>query len=324
MNKNVLQKHVKGARHFEGADAMRIVLHTDRILVSRCRDPDGSACMQTRFEGGINRWLEEHQLGCSCGDAGSCVGTSSAQVHVVAFSPSALDALVKPLSEMDFVDRFEKKKGNNVAKFGCLEAHVLPFGMKFKLLVSDVLGGLSVCLQEAESEAPLDSIAGTAVRVSFFFLAGATASRLELPPAVPGRPARGNYHSKVWCGTGEKPCLGFYPLAAIPRIPVGALASEGYFTKGKRPTSMDNDVIAIALLFENGGIVTNKAIFEEKCISNFLHGQHARQEPAAAIPSFSRLAAARGLSSLLGGSIDTGSRRALVSWAVEMPQPPIS
>jgi hypothetical protein len=175
MNINILQKHVKGARHFEGADAMRIVLHTDRILVSRCRDPDGSACMQTRFEGGINRWLEEHQLGCSCGDAGTCVGTSSAQVHVVAFSPSALDALVKPLSEMDFVYRFEKKKGNNVAKFGCLEAHVLPFGMKFKLLVSDVLGELSVCLQEAESEAPLDSIAGTAVRVSFFFLAGATA-----------------------------------------------------------------------------------------------------------------------------------------------------
>ena len=215
------------AAELEAADAMRVLVQTDRIIITRCADPDDSVYMQIGPQPGINAWLQANQVQCWCGDVGTCESPEDAMFVVTAFAPSQLRKLRQPRTELELSDCTRER--------GSLESSpISAFGLRLRVTATPMIGQVSIGLKEVAPDpaAPLTAIAGTAVRATVFFVAGEAADRLALPPPMStgtyaGEP-RANAGMKVWCGVGESDDIVCADLASMPRVPLEALLSSPY------------------------------------------------------------------------------------------------
>jgi len=215
------------AAELEAADAMRVLVQTDRIIITRCADPDDSVYMQIGPQPGINAWLQANQVQCWCGDVGTCESPEDAMFVVTAFAPSQLRKLRQPRTELELSDCTRER--------GSLESSpISAFGLRLRVTATPMIGQVSIGLKEVAPDpaAPLTAIAGTAVRATVFLVAGEAADRLALPPPMStgtyaGEP-RANAGMKVWCGVGESDDIVCADLASMPRVPLEALLSSPY------------------------------------------------------------------------------------------------
>ena len=223
----ILANTQAGAAELEAADAMRVLVQTDRIIITRCADPDDSVYMQIGPQPGINAWLQANQVQCWCGDVGTCESPEDAMFVVTAFAPSQLRKLRQPRTELELSDCTRER--------GSLESSpISAFGLRLRVTATPMIGQVSIGLKEVAPDpaAPLTAIAGTAVRATVFFVAGEAADRLALPPPMStgtyaGEP-RANAGMKVWCGVGESDDIVCADLASMPRVPLEALLSSPY------------------------------------------------------------------------------------------------
>jgi hypothetical protein len=306
-----------GAEELIEADAVRIVVQTPRIVVSRCADPDDSVFMQVMPGPGINEWLAANQVECWCQSVGT-FGTSETVFAVAAFSSSQILALPQPRTELELSDHTRER--------GVLESEpIAAFGLRLCVTAAPALGQVSIGLRELPSSdpaPPLDTVKGTAILSSCFVLCGGDATRLILPPPTShgfhAGKVRENADMKVWCGVGESiTTFACSALDAFPRVPQAALRADPFEARGAPPDGVgDGDVIAIGMVLERCGSTTSAAEFEALSIQAFLHGPHARQQPEAAIPTFARRVAAdpHAVSSMLER---TDADRVRVMWMAQ-------
>ena len=223
----ILANTQAGAAELEAADAMRVLVQTDRIIITRCADPDDSVYMQIGPQPGMNAWLQANQVQCWCGDVGTCESPEDAMFVVTAFAPSQLRKLKQPRTELELSDCTRER--------GSLESSpISAFGLRLRVTATPMIGQVSIGLKEVAPDpaAPLTAIAGTAVRATVFFVAGEDADRLALPPPMStgtyaGEP-RANAGMKVWCGVGESHDIVCAEFASMPRVPLEALLSSPY------------------------------------------------------------------------------------------------
>lgn len=223
----ILANTQAGAAELEAADAMRVLVQTDRIIITRCADPDDSVYMQIGPQAGMNAWLQANQVQCWCGDVGTCESPEDAMFVVTAFAPSQLRKLKQPRTELELSDCTRER--------GSLESSpISAFGLRLRVTATPMIGQVSIGLKEVAPDpaAPLTAIAGTAVRATVFFVAGEAADRLALPPPMStgtyaGEP-RANAGMKVWCGVGESHDIVCAEFASMPRVPLEALLSSPY------------------------------------------------------------------------------------------------
>ena len=271
------------------ADAMRIVVQTDRIVITRCADPDDSVYMQVMAQPAIGDWIQANQMECWCESAGTF--SPSQSIFVVAtFTASQIEALPQPRSEIELSDHSRER--------GVLESEPInAFGHRLLVTASPALGQVSFGLRELARDPapPLDAVQGTAMIASCFLLSGERAERLVLPPPMSSGfhagAQRSNGDMKVWCGVGESvTSITASDLKALPRVSQAALrASPVGPQAGPPPPSVSNeDVIAIGMLLESCGTTSNVDEFEAMSIQAFLHEPHTRQQPEAAVPPFAR------------------------------------
>ena len=277
-----------GADELAAADAMQIVVQSERIVITRCADPDDSIFMQVMAQPGINDWLAANQVECWCKSVGSFAPSETVFI-VAAFAPSQARALPQPRSEVELSDHTRER--------GVLESEPIhAFGLRLCVTAAPALGQLSFGLRELalDPAPPLDAVRGTAVIASFFLLAGDAAETLTLPPPMShglhAGKQRENADMKVWCGVGESVTnITGSGLDALPRVPQAALLVAPYEACGVPPVAAGgDDVVAIGMLLERCSSTSNVDEFEALSIQAFLHGPHMRQAPEAAVPDFAR------------------------------------
>jgi len=307
-----------GAAELQANDAMRVLVQTDRVVITRCADPDDSVFMQVAAQEGINGWLVANNVKCWCTDVGTC-GPADAVFVVAAFAPSQLHALKQPRTELELSD-YTRERGHLASP------PITAFGLRLRITAEPVLGQLSVGLKEVPPDpaAPLACVHGTTVRSTCFFLSSSPSSsgskggdgstggggsqegaggsdvstavdRLVLPPPMStgtfaGQP-RSNCEMKVWCGVGESvSSIVCTDAAALPHVPVTALQAAPY-KAATAPTAITDSapgVVAIGMLLERGSQTSDVAEFEYQTIRAFLHSSHAEQQPEASVPGFAR------------------------------------
>ena len=313
-----------GAEELEAEDAMRVLVQTDRIIITRCADPDDSVYMQIGPQPGMNAWLQANQVQCWCGDVGTCESPEDAMFVVTAFAPSQLRKLKQPRTELELSDCTRER--------GSLESSpISAFGLRLRVTATPMIGQVSIGLKEVAPDpaAPLTAIAGTAVRATVFLVAGEAADRLALPPPMStgtyaGEP-RANAGMKVWCGVGESHDIVCAEFASMPRVPLEALLSSPYVAQqpplhlraaaaaaappphgealvssrgeasassqsasSQSAASVAEPLVAIGVLLERAGTSANTDEFEAHSIRAYLHRQHAARCPEAAVPPFAR------------------------------------
>lgn len=303
-----------GAAELQAADAQRIVVQTDRIVIMRCADPDDSVFMQVMPQAGINDWLAANQVECWCESVGTFAPSESIFV-VAAFAPSQSRALPQPRTEIDLSDHTRER--------GMLESEPInAFGHRLLVTAAPALGQVSIGLKEVAGDPapPLDAIKGTAVIATFFILEGESAERLVLPPpmssGVFAGEERENAHMHVWCGVGESvTSISCSDLDAYPRVPQAALRASTFEARSPPPPAVgDEEMIAVGVLLERCASTSTASEFEAMSIQAFLHGPHTRQNPEAAVPAFARRVAAdpQGRASMQARTEGGGAVR--VSW----------
>ena len=277
------------AKELTDADAMRIVVQSERIVISRCADPDDSVYMQVMAQPGINDWLAANQMECWCQSCGTFPAQQSMLV-IAAFAPAQVRALPQPRSEVELSDHSRER--------GVLESDVINvFGVQLRVTAAPAMGQVSFGLREValDPAPPLDAVKGVAIITSCFLLTGPTADRLALPPpmshGVFAGDERENADMKVWCGIGESvSSICCSNLDALPCVSQAALHADRFGARGGAPPASAgaDDVVAIAMLFERCGSTSDVEEFEALSIQAFLHGPHTRQQPEMAVPPFAR------------------------------------
>lgn len=271
------------------ADAVRIVVNTPRITITRCADPDDSIYTQTMPGDAINDWLRAHRLGCWC----SAVGTwtpSETIFAVAAFTRSQVCALPQPRTEVELSDHTRER--------GVLESEVIDaFGLRLRVTAAPALGQVSFGLREVAMDPapPLDTVQGIAVLSTCFVLSGDMAERLELPPpAVHARGERAHAEMKVFCGVGEwLSTISCSDLNSLPRVSQAALNAAPFDARQPSPPEVgEEDLVAIGMFLERCGDAASKDAFEALSIQALVHDAHARQQPEATVPEFARRLAA--------------------------------
>ena len=160
------------AKELTDADAMRIVVQSERIVISRCADPDDSVYMQVMAQPGINDWLAANQMECWCQSCGTFPAQQSMLV-IAAFAPAQVRALPQPRSEVELSDHSRER--------GVLESDVINvFGVQLRVTAAPAMGQVSFGLREValDPAPPLDAVKGVAIITSCFLLTGPTADRL--------------------------------------------------------------------------------------------------------------------------------------------------
>jgi len=289
----VLANTQKGAEELIEADAMRVVVHTPRIYVTRCSDPDDTVCKQVMPEAGINDWLQANG-GCFCKDVGKRALSTDAQVVVSAFRLSQLERLAQPVSEIQMSDTARER--------GSLESSTFSaFGTRLQVVVSPAMGSLSVSLKEIPPDPamPLDSVRGIQLRCCLFYLEGSDPGveerGLPLGLALPPQMARGrnagtlmsNCELHTWCGVGESACLSISSITKLPRFPAEELAKDP-FNCPPESEARGQDAAAVVVLFEKVCADTGPDEFEAGEIRNFLHHSHSQRKPETGVPRFAR------------------------------------
>ncbi len=267
---------------------MRIVVRTERIVISRCADPDDSVYMQVIPQPGINDWLRANQVECWCESVGTFAPSQSMFV-VAAFARSQVLALPQPRSEIELSDYSLERGVLESEPFGV-------FGHRLCVTAAPALGQVSFGLRELafDPAPPLDAVQGVAVLASCFLLSGDAAERLELPPPTSSGfhagKQRENADMKVWCGVGESvTSMTCSCLDALPRVRQAALRAEPFEERHPPPPAVgDEDVVAIGVLLERCGTASTVDEFEALSIQGFLHDPHIRQRPEMAVPEFAR------------------------------------
>jgi len=305
-----MQQVQKGAAQID-PDDMALVVRSPRITITRCRDPDGSVYTQRKV--GDLRGMDS---ACWCTD----VGTSpESMVAVFAFDPSHLDHVPKPADEFEM--NSHKKQWEE------LPSEVISaFGVQLSIRVCDRLGALGLMFAEKPSDppAPLSSAHGTDLRVTHFFLEGADARGLALPPPMPrGRFANKNPPNSamaIFCGVGDcmAACAG--SLSDLPRVTMGALRAAPFAPSSNASAGADDTtpMIAIALLVEKCNSVETPEQFEHAVTRGLLHGMHAEQKPEQAVSPYAEIAAREGFRKLLE---TTGTAEVPVVGLAHVPEP---
>lgn len=291
---------------------MRTLVQTDRLIVSRCADPDDQVFTQTALQPGANAWLAANQVSCWCSAVGSCTLPDAVFV-VAAFAPSQLHALRQPRTELELSDYSVER--------GTLEsAPMAAFGLRLRVTATPMVGQLSIGLREvtADPPAPLTAVDGTVVRASCFLLSGMAAERLLLPPPMSTGTYRGqprcNAETKVWCGVGESDTLVVCAADNLPRVPPTALLVPPFDAPATAPEAVSSaaSVVAVGLLLERCGSTASVDDFEHQTIRALLHRQHAEQDPAAAVPPYARALADN--KNALSAALALCGNRARVAW----------
>ena len=295
-----------GAAELAANDAMRVVVQTDRIVITRCADPDDSIFMQTQALPGINEWLAAQQMECYCESVGTFAPSQSMFV-VAAFAPSQIHALPQPRSEIELSDHTRER--------GTLESEPFNlFGIRLCVTAAPAMGQVSFGLREVASDPrpPLDAVNGVALIASFYLLSGES-GRLVLPPPMSNGfhagKERENMHMKVWCGVGESDtsvCCS--DLNALPLVSQSQLLAAPFEAARPPPARLgDEDLVAVGVLVEQCGTTSTAEEFEALSIQAFLHGPHLRQQPQMAVPAYARSLAAEtnGIASVLARTTST-------------------
>ena len=314
-----------GAAELAESDAMRVVVQSERIVITRCADPDDSVYMQVMPQPGINDWLEANQVECWCQSVGT-FGPPETVFVVAAFSKAQAKALPQPRDEIELSDHTLERAVLESEPFNA-------FGVRFRVTAAPAIDQVSFGLREERHEpAPaLDAVKGTAILASCFVLragggeAAATVERLALPPPMSNGVFKGvqreNATMKVWCGIGESDTsISCSELDALPTVPRAALSTPPFeplqraaSTAAASADADGQDVVAIGMLLERCGATSNKEEFEVFSINAFLHGPHVRQQPEMAVPDFCKRCAddPKALATVRARTSETGVR---VSW----------
>ena len=92
----------------EASTTDQFVVNTDRIIVKRSADPDGSVYSQVSMQPGINDFIAREQMECWCESLGSFADSQTAFV-VVAFALSQLRELPQPTTEEELQDHTRER-----------------------------------------------------------------------------------------------------------------------------------------------------------------------------------------------------------------------
>ena len=305
-----------GAAELQAADAMKVVVDSDRILICRCSDPDDSVFMQTMAKPGIQEWLEANQVECWCQSVGTFAPSQTIFV-VAAFSRAQIEALPQPRSEIELSDHTRER--------GVLESEPInAFGLRLCVTAAPAMGQISFGLRELafDPAPPLDAVAGTAVIASCFILSGGAADALVLPPPMShgfhAGKERENAMMMVWCGIGEcATSITASALDALPSVSQEALRAAPLEASSTAPPPAigNDDVVAIGMLLEQCGASATVDEFEAMSIQAYLHDPHVRQQPQMAVPPFARRLATEPKG--VAAAVARSDRAARLSWMVQ-------
>ena len=279
----------------EASTTDQFVVNTDRIIVKRSADPDGSVYSQVSMQPGINDFIAREQMECWCESLGSFADSQTAFV-VVAFALSQLRELPQPTTEEELQDHTRER--------GTLESDPIRlFGLRLCVTAAPAMGQVSFGLREVavDPAPPLDATRGTAMLTSCFVLK--SADNLMLPPpmsnGVHANQVRGNSTMKVWCGVGEVvSTICCSDINALPTVKPAILAAPPFGPPKRAPpaavmaeelTSLpgtSGGVVAIGLFLEQCGTTSTRDEFEAMSIQAVLHVAHEKQTPKAAVPPF--------------------------------------
>ena len=209
----------------------QFVVNTDRIIVKRSADPDGSVYSQVSMQPGINDFIAREQMECWCESLGSFADSQTAFV-VVAFALSQLRELPQPTTEEELQDHTRER--------GTLESDPIRlFGLRLCVTAAPAMGQVSFGLREiaVDPAPPLDATRGTAILTSCFVLK--SADNLVLPPpmsnGVHANQVRGNSTMKVWCGVGEVvSTICCSDINALPTVKPAILAAPPFGPQSAR------------------------------------------------------------------------------------------
>jgi hypothetical protein len=274
-------------------DDLKVIVNNDRLVISRCKDPDGFIYSQFMPKDAYGDYINATKPECWC------AGVGQDPSALVVFPFDLADLKPGPSSEVSAAKLKAKHTG------GYLQSQYLSaFGTNFQIHVSEMLGNLSVCLsEEPDTSVPFDTHAGITVKSSYFFLSGKDAMSLQLPPPSKGEFRRAgettcNSHLNVWSRVGSKASLGLHEIKAIPRVPGAALKTNDFVYPAGGMAVPSGDCVAIALLVEKMSDVSTIAEFETASIACQLHDYHSKSRPDEEIPEFCKDCCRKGLKDL--------------------------
>ena len=143
---------------------------------------------------------------------------------------------------------------------------------------------------------------GVNTRTTYFFLSGADATSLNLPPPNKGKFKRAgelicNSHMHVWTKVGDSVSMGLHEMKALPRVKGEALRGKSFvFPEGG--TSLFDEGVVLVMLIEKVGDVNTKEEFETASIQAQLHQYHADARKEDEIPPFCKDCCRKGLMDL--------------------------
>lgn len=300
----IRENTMAAAAELHTADAMRTVVQSQNIMITRCADPDDSVYMQVMAQPAIHEFIQQNQMECWCQSVGT-FAPSESMFAVATFTRAQVEALPQPKTELELSDHSRER--------GVLESEPIRAfgGLRLCITAAPAMGQLAFGLRELayDPAPPLDAVKGVALIASIFLLTGDDAGSLLLPPPMShghfSGVQRENASMKVWCGIGEsESSIVCSSLEALPTVSRAALREACLLAHhplhhpprtaaaGSNDDEAADDVIAVGVLLERCGATSTVDDFEALSIQAFLHGPHTRQQPEAAVPEFCRSIAA--------------------------------